>query len=449
MKLNDVSESGFKISEAKGSNALAKVTGPFFAVEGASRNGRFYTKGLWEKTLAKVKPALADRKLLGFLGHKTPDQDENLENVSHIVTDLHIDEKGQGIGTYEVLDTVPGRALNSLLRAGVKLAVSSRATGKMGNEKRNGIPVVDENSFALTGFDIVRSPGVKEAFPRLVESLNESLGSEEMEVLQEFLEAQEAVTQKEEQLNDMLESKGEEHMTIKSTDKSILESLAKDKTELESQLTEALDANKKLSDQVAVLEAKVADKETAATTTATQLTEATQKETESATQLEDLKEAIQADQEDLKAYEALATIPEAEKALDLLEAYADLGTPEQVSEVMDKMEEYVELGSVEDLSGIMDKMEEMLDESKKAEAEAVQKEFIADTGVSETVAAKLLEKFSVEDAKEMVGDVSESINIGSSFGRRPASNESDDSDGDHESTSVLHETRAARLYGSY
>jgi len=49
----------------------------------------------------------------------------------------------------------------------------------------------------------------------------------------------------------------------------------------------------------------------------------------------------------------------------------------------------------------------------------------------------------------MVGDVSESINIGSSFGRRPASNESDDSEGDHESTSVLHETRAARLYGSY
>jgi len=447
MNLNDVSESGFKIEEAKSSNALAKVTGPFFAVEGASRNGRFYTRGLWEKTLQRVKPALEDRKLLGFLGHGTPDHDENLENVSHIVTDLHIDKKGQGIGTYEVLDTVPGRALNSLLRAGVKLAVSSRATGKMSNEKRNGIPVVDETSFSLTGFDIVRSPGVKEAYPSLVESLNESLGSEEMEVLQEFLEAEEAVTQKEEQLDDMLESKGEENMGTRNTDdKSILESLAKDKTELESQLTEALDSNKKLSDKVAVLEAKVAEKESVTEATTTKLTEAAQKETETSAQLEELKEAVKADQEDLKAYEALATIPEAEKALDLLEEYTKLGTPEQVSEVMDKLEEYVKVGSVEDLNGIMDKMEEMLDEAKKAEAEAVQKDFIADTGVSETVAAKLLEKFSVEEAKEMVGEVSESINIGSTFGHK---NEKSGATGDEEIASTLHESRAARMYKSY
>ena len=168
----DISESATVVN---GQNTLAKVKGVFFVPNGISRNNRFYSKSLWEKALSnpEVREKM-DRKLMfGTIGHDLEIDDKALREglVSHIVTNAYIDDKDQGIGEAYVLDTPAGRALNSLLRAGCQLYVSSRANGTFDGEK-DGVPAVSEDAYDLAGWDFVLEAGFLAANPKLAESLN-------------------------------------------------------------------------------------------------------------------------------------------------------------------------------------------------------------------------------------------------------------------------------------
>ena len=53
-----------------------------------------------------------------------------------VITEAYVDETGKGICTFEILDTPSGRILNTILRAGSKLHVSTRAFGDVSNETK-------------------------------------------------------------------------------------------------------------------------------------------------------------------------------------------------------------------------------------------------------------------------------------------------------------------------
>lgn len=174
-----------------GVHTLGRVTGQFFVPDGASRNGRFYPRSLWERVLKSedTKHRLNDRLMFGTIGHD--DQavsEEQLRrgDVSHVITRLWI-EDGKGLGEALILNTEAGRNLNTYLRAGCRLKTSSRASGQYRDGvTHDGLPVVDEDAYLFETFDFVLEPGFLEANPTLVESLKTPETEEKRVMSEEF-----------------------------------------------------------------------------------------------------------------------------------------------------------------------------------------------------------------------------------------------------------------------
>jgi len=179
---------GFSFNENKKDleeGVLAVVKGPAFFMDSYSRNGRFYPGQLWENALNhnETKTALDRGLMFGCIGHpKDYSLDELLEagKVSHKVTSIKIDKKtGEGIAEYAILDTASGRILNTILRSGSEMYVSTRAFGGFTNEtkKKDGkeYKVLDSKNFQLESIDFVIQPGFLQTNPKLVESISGDL----------------------------------------------------------------------------------------------------------------------------------------------------------------------------------------------------------------------------------------------------------------------------------
>lgn len=182
----NLSFTNIELSEAKSKGeVLGRVKGPSFFSDGYSRNGRFYPKKLWENALAnqQTKTKIKKGLMFGCIGHpKDYTLDELLESgkVSHKVVDINIDPKtGEGIAEYEILDTPAGRILNTILRSGSEMYVSTRAFGGFTNEtkKKDGkeYKVLDEKNFELESIDFVIEPGFLQTKPKLMESIAEDM----------------------------------------------------------------------------------------------------------------------------------------------------------------------------------------------------------------------------------------------------------------------------------
>jgi len=165
---------------------LGVVQGPSLFLNGYSRNGRFYPAEAWENSIKEnnFKSKLERGLVFGCIGHpENYTLDELLASgkVSHKVTEIKIDKKtGKGIATYEILDTPAGRILNTVLRSGSKLYVSTRAFGSFKENEtveKDGkrFKVIDPKDFKLESIDFVIEPGFLETDPKLIESMKEDL----------------------------------------------------------------------------------------------------------------------------------------------------------------------------------------------------------------------------------------------------------------------------------
>ena len=112
--------------------------------------------------------------MFGSIGHDVKLGDVGLREgkASHVTTQAFIDDNGLGIGEALILNTPVGQILNTVLRAGCNLYVSSRADGLF-NGTYNGLPVVDEDAYELEGWDFVIEPGFLRANPKISEALND------------------------------------------------------------------------------------------------------------------------------------------------------------------------------------------------------------------------------------------------------------------------------------
>jgi len=375
---NDLFESSLVLEsstgEVDGVSVLGKLKGQFFFPNGVSRNNRFYSKSLWEKQLSKseVKTRVVERRMFGTIGHEQPIDDNALLNgkLSHIVTNLYIDDQGRGIGEALILNTDAGRILNSVIRAKGKLYVSSRAQGSFSDKKTNGIPEVDENSYRLSTFDIVIEPGFLDAHPTLAENFNKIFENEE------------------------------ERDTMQ-----VNETLIRENQSLQSSVAAISEAKKAAEDKVKALEDQLAasNKEVAE---AAQKAKALEQYQEIGT-VEEIQTVMKIAKEKTEEFKS------ANETFKLkLEVYEDLGTPAQIQEVFAKAEtnfeqlkEFQKLGSLEQINKVMDFAESILDsrdqEKVKDEVASLAKEL----GVSAPIVEKLYGKMSVEEIKEFVGGI--------------------------------------------
>tara|TARA_R110002110_G_scaffold136044_5_gene320636 strand:+ start:164 stop:775 length:612 start_codon:yes stop_codon:yes gene_type:complete len=153
------------LSEGR-TNGAVRFRGIFSEAERPNGNKRVYSKVLLEREVKKLQSQIGDRRLLGELDHPS-DEIVHLGNVSHVITKLNM-QGNHIMGEGEVLNTPAGKVLKELLKAGVKLGISSRGTGSVDLDEAGSNYVVGENYNMIT-FDMVSEPSSQDAFPSLSE----------------------------------------------------------------------------------------------------------------------------------------------------------------------------------------------------------------------------------------------------------------------------------------
>ena len=129
------------------------VEGVLATAEVKNGNGRYYSKGLWDREMGKYSELIEQRRSMGELDH--PESSVvNLKNVSHLISEYWWD--GDNVmGKIEVLPTPSGNILKELIKHGVTVGVSSRGMGSL--EQRGNVMEVQDD-FELLCWDFVSTP---------------------------------------------------------------------------------------------------------------------------------------------------------------------------------------------------------------------------------------------------------------------------------------------------
>ena len=156
--------------DISGGNAPLLVEGVLATAEVKNGNGRYYSKGLWEREMDKYNELIEQRRSMGELDH--PESSfENLKNVSHLISEYNWD--GDNVmGKIEVLPTPSGNILKELIKSGVTVGVSSRGMGSL--EDRGGVMEVQDD-FELLCWDFVSTPSNPGSYMHMIKEGKETV----------------------------------------------------------------------------------------------------------------------------------------------------------------------------------------------------------------------------------------------------------------------------------
>lgn len=124
-----------------------------------NRNGRIYSKELWENVLNSEywNDMMSNNSLFGECVHpadnrSTSDSFEiDANNVSHRIKEAHI-EGDKLIGTVEILDTQAGKNIAALIDSGCNIGISARGAGDLNGD------IVDADTYQFKTFDLTFRP---------------------------------------------------------------------------------------------------------------------------------------------------------------------------------------------------------------------------------------------------------------------------------------------------
>lgn len=147
-------------------DGLIHMTGLFGETGIQNRNGRTYNKENYGQMVEELQPEI-ERGLLGELDHPF-DLAIHLDNVSHRIDSLHMNEDGTCTGDITILSTPKGNIVKSLVEAGLPVYMSSRGVGTMNEEGEVTLS-------KIITWDIVATPSVERAKFSVKEGLFESV----------------------------------------------------------------------------------------------------------------------------------------------------------------------------------------------------------------------------------------------------------------------------------
>lgn len=136
--------------------------------DSVNQNGRKYPINILQREAQKYQNVFVkERRALGELDH--PESPVvNLSNVSHNVLDLWWDGNNL-MGKIEILGTPSGNIAKELLKAGIRLGISSRGMGSVKSIGEGKVEVQDD--FEIVCWDLVSNPSTQGAF---MNQLNEN-----------------------------------------------------------------------------------------------------------------------------------------------------------------------------------------------------------------------------------------------------------------------------------
>lgn len=153
------------LEEQQQRKILGRLVGVMADFKKPTRNGRFYSEQLWEKTFKDplIEERINSRTFFGELGHPVGRLETDMEKIAICLAEKPKKGKdGLLYGVFDILDTPNGRILKTLCDYGCSIGVSSRADGETSNNF-NGQEEVMQDGFDLEGWDAVLLPAVKEA----------------------------------------------------------------------------------------------------------------------------------------------------------------------------------------------------------------------------------------------------------------------------------------------
>jgi FtsZ-binding cell division protein ZapB len=411
--------SGFQVlQESEGSSVvdgvhiLARVSGPSFFPDTTSRNNVHYPREAWENAInnPEFQERLQNKLVFGTIGHDPEMTDNEVRNGihSHIVSKVWIDENNIGMAEYLILNTEPGRVLNTLLRAGSRVSVSTRAYGGIQEDKSpTGAEIVDPTDFSLERIDFVIDPGYKQAKPILQEQKHnkenktqEDNTMADVNVITEQLEKQ--VSFLTEQYS--LSAKDAKELQKALTEAKVNE--AKSQAELEGYralgaLAKLQESAKKLAKFEELGEPEDLEKN---------LEEGAETIEELTAEIERLQ-ALKAELE-AKVAENDQAGTELEQTKTQLAEFDDLGSAEEirdllgtVEEVQEELDQYRELGTVDEIKDAFAKIEKFAEESEQAELQELADEYGADPEAINLLKAKGLSNEEIETVLDGVATV--------------------------------------------
>lgn len=437
-KIKVLSESA-ETSEVDGKYILARASGPAFFPNTTSRNNVFYPKEAWENAIAdeEFQHRLKNRLVFGTIGHdpEITDNEVRKGEFSHIVTKVWIGEDDIGYAEYLVLNTEPGRILNTLLRAGVGISVSTKGYGTTVETSDKDTEMVDPDNFSFDRIDFVIDPGYLQAKPELKESKNteNTNYNRNEQKMDKTIDILENATKRLEESNKSLQTEITESKVALSKANSALDSYralgsVQQVAEAMSQLDKyrLLGTPRKIKEDldqaeevIGLLEDQVQD----LTATIDQL-KADEPATDEVTEDEDTSE--------LDAYRELGTVEEIKACLERAEELlaeepeedeieededeaplSDIGSPEEIRALVQEAEEadsllqqYQELGSVEELKEMCARLEEYSELEKEASAEDLAEEY----DVASEVVTKLQDKgLSDDEIKDILDSMQNTV----------------------------------------
>lgn len=132
-------------------------------IQGGVRNAneRIYPVSEIENAVDTLNAQIQEgHSVLGEVDHPD-DLKINLDRVSHMITKMWMDGPN-GIGKLKLLPTPMGQLIDTMLKSGVKLGVSSRGSGNVDDSTGK------VSDFEIITVDIVAQPSAPNAYPRTV-----------------------------------------------------------------------------------------------------------------------------------------------------------------------------------------------------------------------------------------------------------------------------------------
>lgn len=151
---------GYIIEESNGKKNVF-IEGIFAQYDVGNRNGRVYPKQVMEKEVNRYQELIESKRSLGELGHPA-NPSINLNQVSHLITNLRMENNGKVVGRAKILETPMGTIARNLIENEVSLGVSTRGLGSL-KANKDGLQEVQDD-FHLATIDIVADPSAPDAF---------------------------------------------------------------------------------------------------------------------------------------------------------------------------------------------------------------------------------------------------------------------------------------------
>lgn len=144
---------------AKGGKDLC-MKGIFIQGDVRNQNQRVYPVREIARAVNSITEKLkTGQSVMGELDH--PEElSINLDRVSHVITEMWMDG-ADGYGKLKIVPTPMGNIVKTLLQSGVRLGVSSRGSGNVGDDGA-------VSDFEIITVDIVAQPSAPNAYPRTI-----------------------------------------------------------------------------------------------------------------------------------------------------------------------------------------------------------------------------------------------------------------------------------------